>query len=118
MDEKQVTTILIGLGIALVLGLLTARSSNRREPVYGGPLAHLLHYLGAGLFVAILPTVLTSAFIMRTGEMIPLLVLGFFGAAYVALLLHAIIERPALLRARAQVEDHGWTEEDARNSGL
>ncbi len=117
MEQKELTTILIGLGLAVVLGLLAARSSNNRDKIYGGPLAHFFHYIGAGLLVAVAPMVLASAiFIHLEFGSILLIAVGFFAASYVSLLIYASLERPAL--ARVQTEDRGWTEADARTSGL
>lgn len=117
MENKELITILIGLGLAIVLGLLTARSSNRRDKIHGGPLAHFFHYIGAGMFVAVPPMVLASAIYTHLDfGAILLIVVGFFIVSYVSLLIYAYVERPAL--ARVQAEDRGWTEADARTSGL
>jgi len=113
---------LLTLGIAavyvVIFGFFTARTSNKHDPVYGGQAVQTLHILGCGLFVAILPTVLTSAFILHTGHMIPSVVVGAAVASYAVLLVFAALERPHREQALADKERRGWTEQDARTSGL
>ncbi|RMG89842.1 MAG: hypothetical protein D6712_01050 [Chloroflexi bacterium] len=116
--NNELLTLVIGLALAAVLGFFTARSSQRREPIYGGILAKAFHYIGAGLFVAIAPTVLISALVLKTGHMIIPLILGFAASSYVALFIHAIFERPAYEEALRRREERGWTAEDAQTSGL
>ena len=114
--------VLLTLGVAAVyvtvFGVLMARSSNRHDPVYGGVAVKMFHILGCGLFVAILPTVLTSAFVLRTGHMIVPLVLGAVVASYAVLLVFAALEQPHRQRAIAEKLSRGWTKQDARTSGL
>ncbi len=116
--NSELLTLIVGVVLAVVLGFFTARSSHRREPIYGGLMAKVFHYIGAGLFVAIAPTVLISALILKTGHLIIPLVLGFAASSYIALLIHAIFERPAYEAALRAREARGWTAEDAQTSGL
>ena len=117
MDKAQIA-LLIGLGFALILGYLTARGSQRREPIYGGRLAQILHYIGAAGVTGILPVVLASL-ILRGGFALAFpLALSFMGTSLVALLLFALIEYPARELAQQAAQERGWTEEDARSSGL
>jgi hypothetical protein len=117
MDSELVTVLVISLLFALVFGPATARSANRRQPVHGGALAHLFHTIGAGAFVAVLPGVLTGLIVGAGFVPSFLLAVGFLLLSYVALLAFAVVERPAAARAQAEAA-RGWTEDDARASGL
>ncbi len=106
----------IGLAFALTLGALTARSSNRREPIHGGPLAQLFHYIGAAGVTGTLPVVLASLILGGGFELAFPLAVSFMITCFVSLVIFAAIEQPAKLKVVD--EDQGWTEADARTSGL
>jgi hypothetical protein len=119
MGKEQIV-LLVGLAFAVVFGFLTARSSNRREKIYGGLLAQIFHYIGAGSFVAVLPVVLTSLIVGGGFKLAFPLGIGFLATSLIALVVFAIFERPALEAAKRtlEAEDRGWTKEDAISSGL
>ncbi len=87
--------LLIGLGFALVLGALTARSSARRSKIYGGTLAHVFHYIGAAGAVGVLPTVLASLILGQGFLRAVVMGLSFMAVGLIALVLFAMIEHPA-----------------------
>lgn len=114
----ELKALLIGLGFAAVLGVLVARSSNRREKIYGGVVAQVFHYIGGGLFAAT-PIVVIVSLVLHGGFALAFpMAVGFLAASYAALVLFAIIENPAYKQALAKRVDKGWTEQDARQSGL
>jgi uncharacterized membrane protein (DUF485 family) len=117
---KEQIALLVGLAFAVVFGFLTARSSNKREKIYGGLLAQVFHYIGAGSFVAVLPVVLTSLIVGGGFKLAFPMGVGFLVTSLVALVVFAIFERPALEAAKRKIktEDRGWTKEDAISSGL
>jgi hypothetical protein len=112
--DNAVLALLIGLACALGLGYFTARGSARREKIYGGQLALVFHYLGAAAMTGVLPVVLASLILGQGFGLAFPLGVSFLATSFVALLLFAVIERPA----RARHQKHGWTEHDARTSGL
>lgn len=115
MDDITIV-LLVAFGFGAVFGTLTARSSHRREPIRGGVLSQALNLLAASLLVAALPAVLTAVVVgvgFRVG--LPLAIALIFGS-YLVLCLYALVEKPHL--ATPDTEDRGWTEEDARTSGL
>ncbi len=115
MENAQVA-LLIGLGCAAVLGYFTARSSARREKIYGGQAARIFHYIGAAAVTGVLPVVLASLILGGGfGTAFPLAV-SFMLTGFVALVIFAVIEQPA--RSRQGQTARGWTEHDARTSGL
>lgn len=114
--STPVNALLIGLVLGGLLSLYVAPRSLREEKVYGGVPAQIFHYLGVLGFCMTLPTVLAAVF-MHSG-FLPSVALGFgcVGAAFIALLVFAVLEHPA--RANATQEEEVWTEAKARSSGL
>jgi membrane-bound metal-dependent hydrolase YbcI (DUF457 family) len=102
---------------ALFFGYRTAQSSKKRESIQGGTLSEVFHFLSGAIMATLTPTILVSIFVFR----LPLLqlvglALGLFALSLLCAFLHAIAEKPAL--KPVVVDDTGWTEEDARTSGL
>lgn len=116
MDSQQIA-LLVGIVVAVVLGVPTARSSAHREPLYGGMLPGLFHYVAccaiAGLPFAVLGTVFTAGLWSAIQVAITFLLV-----MYTSLFLFAATEHAARAQALAVHDEHGWTEEDARTSGL
>jgi hypothetical protein len=93
--DNMMLALLIGLGFALVLGALTARSSARRSKIYGGTLAHVFHYIGAAGAVGVLPTVL-SGLILKLGFGRAIVMgLSLMAVGLIALVIFAVVESPA-----------------------
>jgi hypothetical protein len=109
--------LLAGLILGIIFSLYVAPRSLREEKVYGGAAAQVIHYLGVLGFCMTLPTVIT-ALILRGGFGVAFpLGIGCVIAAFIALLIFAVIERPA--RAALPPEDNDvWTAEKARKSGM
>ena len=126
---KQITLIVL-VAIGLRLGLLVHQRSGVNKTIHGGALSQLLNLLSGMCFVAILPTVCLSVLILHpealsfgglTWHPILFIVISLGLGSFVFALLHALVERAPLQRAEleaAAVEARGWTEEDAKTSGL
>ncbi|MBI5930865.1 MAG: hypothetical protein HY862_16260 [Chloroflexi bacterium] len=116
MSDLEIV-LLVGLALGLILGPLTARSSARREKIYGGTPAKTLHLIASGLFVATPPAVLVGAIAgLGLKTLFPLafsVILSSLGI----LIVFAIFEKQAKPAVNPPV-DRGWTAEDARKSGL
>lgn len=116
MDRTQLTLLIVG-AIIVLASIPLARSSNRRDKVYGGVAAQLFHFIGAAAYVGVLPAALVGSILVGPFALgIPLAV-GLLAVALVMLFVYAIFERPARL-ALKPAEDRGWTAEDALHSGL
>lgn len=112
--DTPLQALLIGLGFGLVLGGFTARSSARREKIYGGRAALAFHYIGASAVTGVLPVVIASLILGGGfGTAFPL-ALSFMLTGFLALVIFAVIEQPA----RSSHLAKGWTEQDARTSGM
>jgi hypothetical protein len=112
--DTPLLAFLIGLGCGLVLGYFTARSSAKREKIYGGQTALIFHYIGAAAVTGVLPVVLASLILGGGFRTAFPLALSFMVTGFLALVVFAIIEQPA----RSAQLSKGWTEQDARTSGM
>ncbi len=130
----ETTDILAYAGLAifgLVVGTLTARSSDKRETIRtDNPVARFFHYLSCSIMSIIAPTVLVTVLIVHPHwatiggiaispfmQLIGIAVV-LFVSAIVLLIPYGTFEKPALVAYAATQEDRGWTEKDARSSGL
>lgn len=127
--NKQLVLIAL-VALVLRLGLLVHQRSAANKAIHGGPLSQLLNLLSGMCFVAILPTVCLSVLALHpeavsfaglTWHPILFIVISLGLGSFIFALLHAIVERAPLQRAQREAADHsarGWTEEDAKTSGL
>ncbi len=117
MNRDLLEILAVSVVFGVIFGPLIARSSSRREKVYGGTLAQVFHMIGAGAMAGLLPGIFTSL-IVGGGfrEAFPV-ALGLLATSLFSMLLFAIVERPAR-HAQQPIEDRGWTAEDARKSRL
>jgi len=114
--ETIVVLFLIGFG--LLFGYFTAQSSNNRQSIHSSGLPRVFHYLSAAIMSALTPTILLSIFVLHLPFVqLILLAVGLFVLAILLLIPFAVFEKPLIEKA-AQAKDQGWTEENARTSGL
>jgi len=114
--SHAVIALLVGLVLGTIFAVYVVPKSLKEEKIYGGMLAQGFHFLGTLGFCMTLPTVIT-ALLLRGGFALAFpLGIGCVIAAFIALLIYAVIERPA--RVGIVPEDEVWTEEKARSSGL
>lgn len=132
MDPKVTESLVIVIAVILVLrlGWLVHSRSTARQPIHGGALSHACNFLSGLCFVAILPTVCLSVLVLRPEALqlaglswhpLLLVVLTLGVGSLVFSLLHGLFERAPMQRAQDQIaarDARGWTEEDARTSGL
>lgn len=118
MSERELFVLALMAVFGVFFGWRTAQSSLKREPIHGGAGAQTFHLLGAAAFVAVLPGVLCGLVLGVVHTIIPIAI-GLVITALLSMLGYAVFERPARPAvAVAPQEDRGWTEEDARKSGL
>lgn len=128
--EFTVIALLVLAAIVLRLGWLVHQRSRHSQPIYGGGASLLFNFLSGLCFVAILPTVCLTVLVLRPQAVVlagftwhPLLlaVLTLASGSLAFALLHALAERAPMKRALRQEtarDARGWTEEDAKSSGL
>jgi hypothetical protein len=114
---RVLDAFLISLVISIFLGAWVALVSHRADKVRGGMLAQALHYLGAIGVVGTLPGGLVAIALGGGFLGIVIVAVAFVLISVISLWLYAIVERPARAVLVLQ-EDRGWTEQDARTSGL
>lgn len=128
--ETTDTLAVVGLVIfGIIVGYFAAREGNSRDEVHGGSLAQGLNYIASALMISIAPSVLVMALIMHPEwitisgiDIAPFvqmlgIALTMMAIAYLLTIPMAMLEKPHLLKLASQ-EDSGWTEADARSSGL
>jgi hypothetical protein len=112
MTRTEIVYLIIAVTV-LLLTVPTLRASIEKRKIYGGVLAQLFHALGVAFYVAVLPAGICGTALVGFGFGLPLLLM-FLALAFVALLIYAVFERPVI----PPEINRGWTEEDARTSGL
>ena len=115
------------VAIVLWLGRLVHQRSLQREPVYGGGVARFFNFVSGMCFVAILPTVCASVLFLHpelvdvagiTFNPLVLIVVGLAALSLLSSLLFAIVEKAPAERQQTPRDTRGWTEQDAKASGL
>lgn len=116
MDRSQFV-ILFTLAFAVIASFPAVRSSKRKDKIMGGIMAEVFHHIGVAAYLGLVPAALIGSILVGPFELgIPLAFLCL-GLGIVSLVLYAIFEKPARA-ALPKSEDRGWTEQDARTSGL
>lgn len=119
MTNTEIIAVIALTAFGLIFGVLTARGSNRRDPIHSGPPGQVLHYLACSVVSAITPTILVSLFVLHVGFIRAVLIaVLMFAAALLLLMGYAAVERPAKQAYEREQANKGWTEADARASGL
>lgn len=129
VDFKAIVVVAL-VAFVLWLGRQTHDRSLQREPIVGGGVARFFNFLSGLCFVAILPTVCVSVLFLHPAALdvagftfhpLVLIVLGLAALSLLSAFLFALVEKAPAERVRreqARNETLGWTEEDAKSSGL
>ncbi len=129
MDLKIVVLIAL-LALVAWLGWQVHRRSISQRPIHGGAAAAIFNFLSGLCFVAILPTVCASVLVLHpdmvdvagiTFSPIIVILVCLALLSLVFSILFALFERRPLenvLNENALREAQGWTEQDAKSSGL
>ncbi len=115
MDSSLIALLII-IASMVIFSVPVARRSSHRNKIYGGGIAKAFHFVAITAYVGVLPAFLCGSFL--AGPKAFGLPVGFalLVIAFASLIIHAVAERPS--RVNVSSEDRGWTEEDARTSGL
>jgi fatty acid desaturase len=117
VTNQQLIVIGVSLLAAFAFGPWIARVSQRKDKIHGGFPAKFFHLLGAMLFVSLVPGVLTGIILgFGFSVIVPALIIALL--AFTCFVLHAAFESQPRKLALSRQVDRGWTEEDARKSGL
>lgn len=132
MTTLQTISLAILVLLALAGGTYIHRRTSEDDPLYGGVISRATNFLASALLVAIAPSVLCTLFVFQPNwlgelrfifdwaDLLEALFIAVImtGLALALLLVQARFEQDATRGMRTQTEDRGWTEEDARSSGL
>jgi hypothetical protein len=115
--DRTLLTLLITLAVMVLLSVPTARSSAKRDKIYGGTGARLFHFLGAAVYIGVLPAALCGSILVGPFKLGIPLAFGLLAVSFLLLIIYAFFERPARSTLKPS-EERGWTAEDALKSGL
>ena len=113
--DKSTIVILIVVAISVVGSFPAVNISRKKQKIYSGTLGKIFHYLAVAIYIGVAPAALLGTLIVGVGFGVPLAFTGL-ALAFVMLLLYALEERSA--RVGIDVDEHAWTQEDAKSSGL
>ena len=105
--------------LGLVFGFFTARASHQKDQVRGGGLAQLFHYLAAAAFTTLsltIPMLIVGLVLRVHFTMLLPYLLSLIALMLLFLLGYAALDRR--VRSHLKLEERGWSEHDARTSGL
>ncbi|MEZ4667052.1 MAG: hypothetical protein R3E39_03885 [Anaerolineae bacterium] len=116
MMDRASQVVIIAFLIGITLSFSVARRSERVEKIYGGLSARIFHHLAIIGYVSVLPAAFFGSLLVGPFKFgIPFAFVCLF-VSFLCFGLYGLVERPA--RIGVIIEDRGWTEEDARTSGL
>jgi hypothetical protein len=119
MTQNQQIAILIAFIIALIGGYFISRKAAAHEKIYGGTIPTVLNYIVSAAMISIAPSVLCSTLVLHNGFWFSIgMVAVIFVIAVGSSMIFAVFENGARKAALSKKVDRGWTEEDARTSGL
>jgi uncharacterized protein YneF (UPF0154 family) len=119
MEQNQQIAILIALAIGLIAGYFISQRAAKHEKIYGGALPKALNYAASAAMITLAPSVLCSAIVLRNEFAFTILmVVVILGIGVISSMLFAVFENTPRKAALAKKVDRGWTEQDARTSGL
>lgn len=118
MEPEVARTLALCFVFAVLLGPPTARSSARREPIYGGLPSQIFNLAASVNMLAVVPGVLGSI-VFGAGPITGIAFgVTFMILAFASLLAFSLVERGPRFSALRQIKDLEYTKEDARQSGL
>lgn len=130
MDTTDTIGLIVLIVLVLGLAYVVHQHSLKREPIYGGTPSKLFNFLTGLFFVAILPTVCMSILVIHPGMVnvagitwnpVVFIVIVLAVLSLLSSVFFAVIEKAPLEEALAEKAKHdaeGWTEQDAKTSGL
>ena len=92
--------IIVGVAFGLVLGVKIARDSNAKQPVQGGPLARVFHYLACAGLTGMVPFIVAGIVVGLPFVKLFGTAVGFLALTGLFLLVSATLERPERKRKR------------------
>lgn len=113
--DKSAIVILIIIAIDVIGSFPAVNISRKKQKIYSGTLGKIFHHIAVAAYIGVAPAALLGTLIVGVGFGVPFALTGL-ALTFVMLLLYALEERSA--RVGIDVDDHAWTQEDAKSSGL
>jgi len=113
--DKSTIVILIVVTISVLGSFPAAKISSKKEKIYSSTLGKVFHHIAAGAYMGVPPAAILGSLFVGINLGIPLALTGL-ALTFVMLLLYALEERSA--RIGVDVDEHAWTQEDAKKSRL
>ena len=114
--DKSTLVILFIVALSVVCSFPATKISLKKQKIYSGRLGKLFHHVAVAAYVGVAPAALVGSIFVGPFTLgIPLALTGL-ALAFLMLLLYALEERSA--RLGVSVDEHLWTQEDAKTSGL
>ena len=113
--DKSTIIILIVVTISVLGSFPAAKISSKKEKIYSSTLGKIFHQIAAGAYMGVPPAAILGSLFVGIGLGIPL-AFTLLALTFVMLLLYALEERSA--RVGMDINDHAWTQEDAKKSRL
>ena len=114
--DKSAIVILIIVVISVLGSFPATNISRQKQKIYSGTLGKIFHHIAVAAYIGVAPAALLGSLVVGPLKLgIPLAFTGL-ALALVMLLLYALEERSA--RVGIDVDEHAWTQEDAKTSGL
>jgi hypothetical protein len=114
--DRSVIVILIIVILSIIGSFPAAKISAKKEKIYSGTLGKIFHHIAVAAYIGVAPAALLGSLVVGPLKLgIPLALTGV-ALAFVMLLLYALEERSA--RVGIDIDEHSWTQEDAKSSRL
>jgi hypothetical protein len=113
--DRSTFVILLVIAISVLGSFPAAKISSKKEKIYSSTLGKIFHQIAAGAYMGVPPAALLGSLLVGINLGIPLALTGL-ALTFVMLLLYALEERSA--RVGMDINDHAWTQEDAKKSRL
>lgn len=119
LPQNQLTAFIVALVIGVIGGYFIAQRSAKREKIYGGVIPKAFNYIASAAMIALAPSVLCSTIVLGNELGFTLILLAtLLLTAIGSSMIFALFENSSRKAALSSKTDRGWTEEDARKSGL
>jgi Flp pilus assembly protein TadB len=113
--DKSAIVILIIVALCVIGSFPAVRISRKKQKIYSGTPGKIFHHIAVAAYIGVAPAALLGTLVVGVGFGVPLALTGVT-LTFVMLLLYALEERSA--RIGIDVDEHTWTQEDAKSSGL
>ncbi len=114
--DRSVLVVIIVLAISIIGSFPASEISGKKEKILGGITARIFHHLGVGAYIGVAPAALLGSLLVGPLKFGIPLAFSFLAIAFLMLLLYGVVEHSA--RKGIEIDEHLWTQQDAKSSRL